>query len=57
MIEQADVTDEDRARDDWDFCLSEIEDMQEHLDRLRQRIIDRRHEDRVSVTGHPGWSE
>jgi len=57
MVQHQDVTDEDRSRDDWDYFLYRIEDLEEIIRDLKERVTDRRHEDRVSVTGHPGWSE
>ena len=56
MVQSDSVTDEDRIRDDWDFLLACAEEMQERLDEIKQRLRDRRHEDRVSVAEHPGWS-
>ena len=57
MVQSDSVTDEDRIRDDWDFLLACAEEMQERLDEIKQRLRDRRHEDRVSVAEHPGWGE
>ena len=57
MVQRQDVTDEDRSRDDWDYFLCRIEDLEEIIRDLKERVTDRRHEERVSVTGHPGWEQ
>lgn len=57
MVQGDGVTDEDRNCDDWDYFLYRIEDLEEILRDLKERIIDRRHEDRVSVAEHPGWEQ
>ena len=41
------------TREELDELLTEVVEL---LRRVEEYLYDRRHEERVSVTGHPGWS-